>query len=82
MAAAAPKTIEEIEAQIKAIQAQKAGLAPLDENGEGVPLAASDGAYMDEDIYGGTKNRFDGYVTRLRQMTMQMLMMMIMKQLP
>ncbi|XP_013785370.1 splicing factor 3B subunit 1 isoform X1 [Limulus polyphemus] len=65
MAAAAPKTIEEIEAQIKAIQAQKAGLAPLDENGEGVPLAASDGAYMDEDIYGGTKSRFDGYVTSI-----------------
>lgn len=57
----------EIEAQIREIQARKAGIGKQTaENGEGVPLtAAANGAYMDEDIYGSTQSKYEGYVTSI-----------------
>ncbi|KAL1435475.1 hypothetical protein MTO96_000149 [Rhipicephalus appendiculatus] len=57
-----------IEAQIREIQARKAGVGKQGnfDNGEGVPLTASaNGAYMDEDIYGHTQSKYDGYVTSI-----------------
>ncbi|CAN8020924.1 unnamed protein product [Ixodes persulcatus] len=65
MAAQPPISTEDIEAQIREIQALKAGNRNAD-NGEGVPLtAAANGAYMDEDIYGSTQNKYEGYVTSI-----------------
>ena len=56
----------EIEAQIREIQARKANISSeAEENGEGVPLTASAGIYMDEDIYGGSKSKYEGYVTSI-----------------
>ncbi|GIY82436.1 splicing factor 3B subunit 1 [Caerostris darwini] len=66
MAAVAPRTHEEIEAQIRELQNRKANLATEgEENGDGVPLVSSAGIYMDEDIYGGTKSKYEGYVTSI-----------------
>lgn len=58
---------EGIEEQIREIQAMKAGItAARHENGDGgVPLVASSGSYMDEDIYGSGKNKFEDYVTSI-----------------
>jgi splicing factor 3B subunit 1 len=62
----APRTHEEIEAQIREIQARKSNISvEAEENGEGVPLTASAGIYMDGDIYGDTKNPYEGYVTSI-----------------
>lgn len=36
-----------------------------DENEEGVPLTASAGIYMDEDIYGDSKSKIGDYVTSI-----------------
>ncbi|KAH8042378.1 hypothetical protein HPB51_022186 [Rhipicephalus microplus] len=58
----------DIEAQIREIQARKANVGKQGnfDNGEGVPLTASaNGAYMDEDIYGHTQSKYDGYVTSI-----------------
>lgn len=65
--AAPPVSAEDIEAQIRDIQARKAGVAKAGnyDNGEGVPLATANGAYMDEDIYGNTQSKYDGYVTSI-----------------
>ncbi|CAL1284841.1 unnamed protein product [Larinioides sclopetarius] len=64
MANAAPRTHEEIEAQIRELQNRKANLSTDgEENGDGVPLTA--GSYMDEDIYGGAKSKYEGYVTSI-----------------
>ncbi|XP_037503590.1 splicing factor 3B subunit 1 [Rhipicephalus sanguineus] len=66
--AAPPVSAEDIEAQIREIQARKAGVGKQGnfDNGEGVPLTASaNGAYMDEDIYGHTQSKYDGYVTSI-----------------
>ncbi|XP_050045646.1 splicing factor 3B subunit 1 isoform X1 [Dermacentor andersoni] len=66
--AAPPVSTEDIEAQIRDIQARKAGVGKQGnyDNGEGVPLTASaNGAYMDEDIYGHTQSKYDGYVTSI-----------------
>lgn len=60
--------VADIEAQIREIQARKAGVGKQGnfDNGEGVPLTASaNGAYMDEDIYGHTQSKYDGYVTSI-----------------
>ncbi|XP_023214209.1 splicing factor 3B subunit 1-like [Centruroides sculpturatus] len=45
----------------------KAGItATRHENGDGgVPLVASSGSYMDEDIYGSGKTKFEDYVTSI-----------------
>ncbi|XP_077556762.1 splicing factor 3b subunit 1 isoform X1 [Haemaphysalis longicornis] len=65
--AAPPVSAEDIEAQIRDIQARKAGVAKAGnyDNGEGVPLATANGAYMDEDIYGIGQSKYDGYVTSI-----------------
>ncbi|GFS50061.1 splicing factor 3B subunit 1 [Trichonephila inaurata madagascariensis] len=60
------RTNLEIEAQIRELQNRKANLsADGEENGDGVPLTASAGIYMDEDIYGGAKSKYEGYVTSI-----------------
>ncbi|XP_067132828.1 splicing factor 3B subunit 1 isoform X1 [Centruroides vittatus] len=60
-------TQDGIEEQIREIQAMKAGItAQRHENGDGgVPLVASSGSYMDEDIYGSGKTKFEDYVTSI-----------------
>ncbi|KAM4561269.1 splicing factor 3B subunit 1 isoform 3-T3 [Fundulus diaphanus] len=56
------KTHEDIEAQILEIQGMKASLQ--EENGEqGVGLVST--GFFDQEIYGGTDHRFDGYVTSI-----------------
>ncbi|KAG8188231.1 hypothetical protein JTE90_021252 [Oedothorax gibbosus] len=66
MASVAPRTHEEIEAQIRELQARKEAQQQQeggDEEGEGVPLTA---VYMDEEIYGGgAKAKYEGYVTSI-----------------
>ncbi|XP_035265016.1 splicing factor 3B subunit 1 isoform X8 [Anguilla anguilla] len=55
------KTHEDIEAQILEIQGMKAAL--LEEGEKGVGLDST--GYYDQEIYGGSDSRFDGYVTSI-----------------
>ncbi|KAM7407012.1 hypothetical protein PAMA_002970 [Pampus argenteus] len=57
------KTHEDIEAQILEIQGMKANLLPPEGGDKGVGLDST--GFYDQEIYGGSDSRFDGYVTSI-----------------
>ncbi|XP_055493785.1 splicing factor 3B subunit 1 isoform X3 [Leucoraja erinacea] len=56
------KTHEDIEAQIREIQSKKAALA-VEGDADGVGLDST--GYYDQEIYGGSDSRFEGYMTSI-----------------
>ncbi|KAF7989065.1 hypothetical protein HCN44_007375 [Aphidius gifuensis] len=58
-----PRTHEDIEAQIKEIQSKKKDIQSSVTEKEQVGLGKT--GYYDQDIYDGTNNKFDGYVTSI-----------------
>ncbi|CAK9292846.1 unnamed protein product [Gordionus sp. m RMFG-2023] len=61
----AATTHEEIEEQIRKIQAKKAGFIPGNDEGEDERVALGEHAFYDQDIYDGNKGKFEGYVTSI-----------------
>ncbi|XP_069081933.1 splicing factor 3B subunit 1 isoform X3 [Pleurodeles waltl] len=55
------KTHEDIEAQIREIQSKKIALATEEDQGVGLDSTG----YFDQEIYGGSDNRFVGYLTSI-----------------
>ncbi len=60
----------EIEAQVRAIQDRKAGLAERAASGDGeqtedARVKLGEGGFYDTEIYDGSKGKFEGYVTSI-----------------
>lgn len=55
--------VTDIEAQIREIQAKKKEI--LNTNAEKEQVALGKSGFFDQDIYDGSNNKFDGYVTSI-----------------